>query len=85
LEGRNPVYFNEYDDVNDVLSRAEAQETTLTAWFKINETDENTRAILYPSFPEQYVWYSNKVPKRWVLRQRGFGGTIGRNYVVFPK
>ena len=68
-----------------MLSITEAQETTLTAWFEINETDENTRAILYPNFPEQYVWHSNKIPKRWALRQRGFWGTIGRNYVVSPK
>ena len=39
LEGENPVYFNEDDDVNNVFSRAKAQETTVTAWFKINETD----------------------------------------------
>ncbi|KAG2190543.1 hypothetical protein INT46_010705 [Mucor plumbeus] len=66
---------HQHDDVNDVLSITEAQETTLTAWFEINETDENTRAILYPNFPEQYVWHSNKIPKRWALRQRGFWDT----------
>jgi hypothetical protein len=73
LEGKKPVSFNEDDDLNDVLSRADAQETTLTVWFKINETDENAGAILYPNFPEQYVWHNNKAPKRRALRQRGFG------------
>lgn len=71
--------------MTDVLLRAAAQETTLTAWFKINETDENARSILYPNFPEQFVWHGHKVPKTWAPRQRGFGGTIGRVYVVSPK
>ena len=85
LEGENPVYFNEEENINDVLRRAITQETTLTAWFRINRTDENARSILYPNFPEQYVWHNEKRVKRWEIRKRGFGGTIGRIYAVSPK
>lgn len=67
----------------EVISRAETQETTLTAWFKINAIDENARAILYPNFPEQYVWHNRN--KKWAPRKRGFGGTIGRIYAVSPR
>ncbi|GAN11433.1 ATP-dependent helicase RRM3-like [Mucor ambiguus] len=86
LQNQNPVYFNESDDIADVLNRASDQETTLTAWFKINENDdESARSILYPNFPEEYVWHSNKRQRKWQKRQRGFGATIGRIYAISPK
>ena len=85
LEGENSVYFNEDDDINNVLERASVQDTTLTSWFKVNAVDPNARSILYPNFPEEYVWHDEHQPRRWEKRQRGFGGTIGRIYAISPR
>ena len=30
--------------------------TTLTAWFETNRLNESARSILYPDFPEHYVY-----------------------------
>ncbi|OBZ87285.1 hypothetical protein A0J61_04661 [Choanephora cucurbitarum] len=52
LEGEASVYFDENEDVRDVLRRAEQQDTTLTSWFKTDQVDPDARSILYPpNFP----------------------------------
>ena len=65
----------------DIMGRS--HETTLTAWFAKNAQDPLARAVLYPDFPEQYVY--DKQRRIWKDRQRGFGGTIGRVYAVSPR
>ena len=81
LEGEQTVHFNEDDDPATVASRA--HETTLTAWFQFNSTNPTARTVLYPDFPEQYVFVQRT--RRWKIRERGFGGTIGRVYNVSPR
>ena len=81
LEGEQTVHFNEDDDPIDVASRA--HETTLTAWFEFNLENPHARTILYPNFPEQHVFVQRT--RQWKLRERGFGGTIGRIYAVSPR
>jgi hypothetical protein len=57
-------------------------QTTLTAWFEANETYPEARQLLYPDFPKRFVW--EKTTKRWNLRQRNIGETIGRMYTAHP-
>ena len=83
LEGENPVYFEEGEDINAVLLRGSTIETTLTAWFRINMNDTHARTILYPNFPEHYVWDSSCKPRKWKVRKSGF--SIGRVYSVSPR
>ena len=48
--------------------------TTLTAWFEVNKLSEKARGLLYPNFPEQYVFNDHQ----WTERKRGIGKTVGR-------
>ncbi|KAG2211445.1 hypothetical protein INT45_011464 [Circinella minor] len=80
LPDKQYVQLNEEEDPTIVTGRA--HETTLTAWFLINAEDAAARAVLYPNFPENYVFV--KFTRRWKIRERGHGVTIGRIYAVSP-
>ncbi|XP_076037314.1 uncharacterized protein LOC143022820 [Oratosquilla oratoria] len=41
-------------------ARAEGQDTQLTAWFKLNQSDVDARAHLYTDIPEYYVFNITK-------------------------
>ncbi|KAG2210181.1 hypothetical protein INT45_004502 [Circinella minor] len=80
LEDEQLAYFNEDDDPMAIADRA--HETTLTAWFNYNIENEDARQVLYPDFPENYVFV--KSDRHWKIRERGHGATIGRMYAVSP-
>ncbi|KAG2204252.1 hypothetical protein INT45_012198, partial [Circinella minor] len=80
LEDEQLAYFNEHDDPGTVADRA--HKTTLTAWFNYNIENEDGRHVLYPDFLENYVFV--KSDRRWKIRERGHGATIGRMYAVSP-
>ncbi|XP_035707285.1 ATP-dependent DNA helicase PIF1 [Folsomia candida] len=44
------------DNVEAAAERAGSKETMLTAWFKLNDTDEDARLYLYADIPEHYVF-----------------------------
>ncbi|XP_021961437.1 uncharacterized protein LOC110857104 [Folsomia candida] len=79
LPSEQTVYFNA-DNVEAAAERAGSKETMLTAWFKLNDTDEDARLYLYADIPEHYVF--NKVSGVWKPRQRETNNTIGRMYPV---
>ena len=56
----------------EALARGQLH-TTLTAWFETNRLDKSARSILYPDFPEHYVYKNHQ----WTKRKQGFGKTIG--------
>ena len=81
LENEQLIYFQESENPAEIVSRA--SETTLTAWFAFNaeEHNEHARTILYPNFPEHYVFMPRA--RQWKIRERGF--SIGRIYAVSPR
>ncbi|UYV71710.1 hypothetical protein LAZ67_9000098 [Cordylochernes scorpioides] len=79
LPGQQSICFNE-DNIEEVVQQAGNKDTTLTAWFKLNQVDENARNILYGDIPQHYVF--DKRLRKWTPRQRGAGSTIGRMYSV---
>ena len=54
LPNEQLIYFDAGDDPMDIIGRS--HETTLTAWFAKNAQDPRARTLLYPDFPEQYVY-----------------------------
>ncbi|KAK0417482.1 hypothetical protein QR680_013035 [Steinernema hermaphroditum] len=82
LQGEQLVYSRETEDNERVMERAEESETTLTAWFALNQRDPNARQYLYGDIPRHYTW--NKKDKKWQPRQAHFN-VIGRMYVVNPR
>ncbi|UYV82699.1 hypothetical protein LAZ67_22000600 [Cordylochernes scorpioides] len=68
LPGQQSICFNE-DNIEEVVQQAGNKDTTLTAWFKLNQVDENARNILYGDIPQHYVF--DKRLRKWIPRQRG--------------
>ena len=55
---------------------ANPKDTTLLAWFKLNQTDSNARKFKYHEIPEWYVW--NQGQQKWTPRK--WGNCIGHIY-----
>ena len=62
---RQPVYFSEQDDLEDVLSRP-VNNTTLTGWFLANQTLPSAKDVTYTNFPDKFVWDKSKY--EWKVR-----------------
>ena len=81
-----PLQQNVYlqpGQVDEALARAANSQTTLTAWFKLNQDDEQAHELLYPSIPQHYVWVAKG--KKWKRRQRRGDKIVSRMYYVCPK
>jgi hypothetical protein len=79
LPDEQNVYFTE-DTLQTIANADGPKDSNLTAWFKLNQTDENALNILYSDIPQHYV-FDNK-HRIWTPRQRGAETTIGRMYSV---
>ncbi|CEP19617.1 hypothetical protein [Parasitella parasitica] len=83
LEDEQLVFYQEHDALANVVSNAADRETTLTAWMKANIMYPEARTVLYPNFPEHFVWNTSSKPSKWTKRK--FGNTTGRIYAVSLK
>ena len=80
LPNQQLVYYNEDDDVDEILERGSSRKTPLTEYFAANQRHAEAAQITYQEFPQKFTW--NKSSKTWSLRQRGFA--IGRMYFAAP-
>ena len=71
-----------YHDGNEQRALQVGRDTTLIAFLKLNEEDENARQFLYQEIPEHYTF--NKLIKKWSPGQHQTGPIIGRLYHVQP-
>ena len=71
------VYFQE-NQVAEAITNP--KNTTLLAWFKLNQVDADARMLKYHEIPEHYVW--NHIQHRWTKRKRG--RCIGCLYTTNP-
>ena len=74
-----PVYFKPGSE-EDALLKAESSDSSLLAWFKLNENDNNTHQYLYNYIPNHNTFYN----KKWSLRKRDSKKVIGRMYLCSP-
>ena len=81
LPHKQNIYFKDKETLKK--KSAKEDDTMLTAWFKFNKKNEDSRKYLYAEFPEHYT-FDNK-QKSWRVRAKGVKPTIGRLYVCFPK
>ncbi|XP_024886657.1 uncharacterized protein LOC112464095 [Temnothorax curvispinosus] len=82
LPNRQMIYFKEGNQEQAAIS-AQKRDTTLTAWFKLNQDDERARHLLYAEVASQYVY--EKKETKWKLRQKGTEKIISRLYTVSIK
>ena len=86
LENGQRCYFNE-NNAREVA--ANPPETTLTAYFKICQSDEFAKTLLYADLPTYFTWGQDK---KWRRRKTGekvqdgifATSAIGRIYTVHP-
>ena len=76
-ENMQTIYFQE-DDVAEAITNP--KNTTLFAWFKLNQLDPNARTLKYHELPEYYIW--NHAQHHWTKRKRG--RCIGHLYTTNP-
>ena len=75
LENEQFINFSEDDKAEDLISDGPPV-TKLTAFFLLNQEDENAKDKLYPDIPKHYVWDAKN--KKWKARQKGGSKVVGR-------
>ena len=80
LEDRQKVYFADGEEM-DALEAATEKETTLTAFFELNQKDARARQYTYDQIAYHYVFGKGV----WTPRQRRHNETLARIYAVSPK
>ncbi|XP_076035390.1 uncharacterized protein LOC143021665 [Oratosquilla oratoria] len=81
LPDQQQVYYMPGEQ-RQAAARAEGQDTQLTAWFKLNQSDVDARAHLYTDIPEYYVF--NNQSNTWTRRQR-HRQIVTRMYSASPR
>ncbi|XP_076039480.1 uncharacterized protein LOC143024554 [Oratosquilla oratoria] len=81
LPDQQQVYYKPGEQ-RQAAARAEGQDTQLTAWFKLNQSDVDARAHLYTDIPEYYVF--NNQSNTWTRRQR-HRQIVTRMYSASPR
>jgi hypothetical protein len=76
-ENEQYVHFEEGSE-SEVLNKN--NETTLTAWFKLNQENTNANQYLYTEIPNHYVF--DKKEKKWNMRKRLQKPILVRMYLV---
>ena len=76
-ENMHTVYFQE-NNVAEAITNP--KNTTLLAWFKLNQIDADAWMLKYHEVPEHYV--QNQVQNHWTKRKRG--RCIGHLYTTNP-
>lgn len=79
LPFQQPVRF-EPGSEEEALRRASEHDTTLTAWFKLNQEEFTARSLLYQDVPLHYIFESHK----WRKRKIPSSNIIPRIYNVSP-
>ncbi|XP_071582449.1 uncharacterized protein, partial [Temnothorax nylanderi] len=82
LPNRQMVYFRAGNE-EQAAQRELNRDTTLTAWFKLNQSDENAVHFLYTDIPSHYIY--EKKETKWKLRKKGAEKIISRLYTVSIK
>ncbi|KAK2411012.1 ATP-dependent DNA helicase RRM3 [Trifolium repens] len=80
LEGQNSVYFQDYENLDDVLLKPSVTESMFTSWFEANKIYPQGRDLTYGQFVSKFVY--RKKERKWKPRKRGY--TIGRLIWVPP-
>ncbi|XP_057425867.1 uncharacterized protein LOC130719249 [Lotus japonicus] len=74
------VYYNDDEDVGDVLENSGTKSTMFMAWFAANENYRERQDLTYAEFSSRFVYH--KKDRIWKPRKRGF--KIGRLQYIPP-
>ncbi len=77
LPGQQNIFFKETERLETTY-----KETTLTAWFSLNEKEPEARKYLYQETPRHYQF--NTKTKEWLARKNLNKHAVGRIYFAQP-
>ncbi|KAF1877767.1 hypothetical protein Lal_00038076 [Lupinus albus] len=80
LQGEQPIYFNDNEDIDNILSRPTVSESMFTSWMEANEKYEEGRTLSYAQYVSKFVYLKRN--RCWKPRKSGY--TIGRLIWVPP-
>jgi hypothetical protein len=80
LEGQNSVYYQDWENLDDVLLKPSVTESMFTSWLEANKKYSEARTLTYGQFVSKFVYV--KKTRLWKPRKRGY--TIGRLIWVPP-
>ncbi|XP_019451814.1 PREDICTED: uncharacterized protein LOC109353911 [Lupinus angustifolius] len=80
LQGEQPVYFNDHEDIDNILLRPTVSESMFTSWMEANKQYPEGRTLGYAQFVSKFVYV--KKTRFWKPRKSGY--TIGRLIWVSP-
>ncbi|CAF1036998.1 unnamed protein product [Brachionus calyciflorus] len=78
LENQQMCYFDQNNDISEVLSKNE--ETQLTAFFKLNSNNFKANDLFYYEIPKHFSWDN----RSWKPRKKANTRIISRIYFVHP-
>ena len=74
--------FHTHQTLERAVQEANAQDTKLLAWFKLNAADASARRLLYFQVPEHYTWQTR--PRQWRARVKQGQLSLDRMYSAHP-
>ncbi|KAF1862622.1 hypothetical protein Lal_00013383 [Lupinus albus] len=80
LQGEQPIYFNDNEDIDNIISRPTVSESMFTSWMEANEKYEEGRTLSYAQYVSKFVYLKRN--RCWKPRKSGY--TIGRLIWVPP-
>ncbi|KAH1238737.1 ATP-dependent DNA helicase PIF1 [Glycine max] len=80
LPGQHSVLYEDYDDIDDVLSKPSIFDSKFISWMNTNQNSVERRNLTYAEFVSKFIY--NQKKRCWHLRKKGY--TIGRLLWVPP-
>ncbi|RZB57750.1 hypothetical protein D0Y65_046418 [Glycine soja] len=80
LPGQHSVFYEDDDDIDDILSKPSISDSKFLAWMNSNKCFSEGRNLTYSQFVSKFVY--NQKARSWNLRKKG--NTIGRLIWVPP-
>jgi len=74
LPNEQLVFFNDDDQIDNVVYANAEINTKFLAWFEANKTYVESKDLTYAEFPTRFVWLNRQ--KMWQPRKKGY--SIGR-------
>ncbi|KAK7293775.1 hypothetical protein RJT34_16648 [Clitoria ternatea] len=74
LPNEQAVYFNDYEDIDSLLSRPTVKDSMFTSWMDANKKYSEGKNLTYTQFVSKFVYVTKE--RRWKPRKQGY--TIGR-------
>nr|XP_043639442.1 uncharacterized protein LOC122610526 [Erigeron canadensis] len=81
-ENEQSIVYDDDSNLFDVVTNPTVKHSMFTQWMEMNKVDRFAKNLKYVDFPKHYVYSRDK--RKWQIRERNTGGSIGRLCYVPP-